>query len=305
MIFLQTEHGSKQIDDWSEITSRPNFQPSINKGDHKLTEIFGYYRFKDEIHCGLSGCHQPHGLGFIVRTATGAETNVGHVCGEKEFGVAFKELASSFKEYYEVEQYKAIIISARTECDAWTQRINSLRSGKQNLDYCYSLLTDIQNANYAGRIAATEIRQLAKSQDGTVTLTEVATDAKSKAILFQLNRHMRDSGEATTEFEMGKVSFTHVLLAENNLRELYVALTVDIKKIAEIDINSPTPRLADASRISNTIEERIKKLKALHHDATKFLTPKNLAPVLKKIKYSSTTNDHDFRQFDYLLKSIK
>lgn len=75
---------------------------------------------------------------------------------------------------------------------------------------------------------------------------------------------MQESGEATTDYFMGKVSFTHVLLPENNLRERFVSISEDIKAIRQIDLkaaNSPT--IADLSRRANTIEDRIKQLKLL------------------------------------------
>lgn len=124
-----------------------------------------------------------------------------------------------------------------------------------------------------------------------MTLSEIETDKKTRTILFAMNKHMRDSGEATSEYDMGKVSFTHVLLPENNLRNLFVSIREDIKKISTIDLSTaPSTEIAETARIVATIEERIKKLKNLKHQAGKFLTKKNLLPIANKTLFDSRRN---------------
>lgn len=139
-----------------------------------------------------------------------------------------------------------------------------------------------------------------------MTLSEVETDKKTRTILFAMNKHMRDSGEATSEYDMGKVSFTHVLLPENNLRNLFVSISEDIKKIRAIDLSTaPSPEIAETARIAATIEERIKQLKNLKHQAGKFLTKKNLLPIANKIKYSSTAEEIELKNFMGFLGWLK
>ncbi|WP_096179671.1 hypothetical protein, partial [Enterobacter hormaechei] len=235
MIFLRTENGSEKVDDWELITSRPNFVAKIAKGDHQFEEIIGYYKFKEEIHCGLTGCNQPHQMGYIVKTSRGIETNIGNKCGKNEFGVEFGENVLSFNKFMEIETNREIISTAKDKCDAWKKNIEALRSVKPTIDYLSFAIEKSKNSNFSGRLGAAEIRLLEKNQSGFVTLSEVETDKKTRTILFAMNKHMRDSGEATSEYDMGKVSFTHVLLPENNLRNLFVSISEDIKKIRTID----------------------------------------------------------------------
>ncbi|WP_096152162.1 hypothetical protein, partial [Enterobacter hormaechei] len=264
MIFLRTENGSEKVDDWELITSRPNFVAKIAKGDHQFEEIIGYYKFKEEIHCGLTGCNQPHQMGYIVKTSRGIETNIGNKCGKNEFGVEFGENVLSFNKFMEIETNREIISTAKDKCDAWKKNIEALRSVKPTIDYLSFAIEKSKNSNFSGRLGAAEIRLLEKNQSGFVTLSEVETDKKTRTILFAMNKHMRDSGEATSEYDMGKVSFTHVLLPENNLRNLFVSISEDIKKIRTIDLSTaPSPEIAETARIAATIEERIKQLKNL------------------------------------------
>ena len=306
MIFLRTENGSEKVDDWELITSRPNFVAKIAKGDHQFEEIIGYYKFKEEIHCGLTGCNQPHQMGYIVKTSRGIETNIGNKCGKNEFGVEFGENVLSFNKFMEIETNQEIICTAKDKCDAWKKNIEALRSVKPTIDYLSFAIEKSKNSNFSGRLGAAEIRLLEKNQSGFVTLSEVETDKKTRTILFAMNKHMRDSGEATSEYDMGKVSFTHVLLPENNLRNLFVSISEDIKKIRTIDLSTaPSPEIAETARIAATIEERIKQLKNLKHQAGKFLTKKNLLPIANKIKYSSTAEEIELKNFMGFLGWLK
>lgn len=306
MIFLRTENGSEKVDDWELITSRPNFVAKIAKGDHQFEEIIGYYKFKEEIHCGLTGCNQPHQMGYIVKTSRGIETNIGNKCGKNEFGVEFGENVLSFNKFMEIETNREIISTAKDKCDAWKKNIEALRSVRPTIDYLSFAIEKSKNSNFSGRLGAAEIRLLEKNQSGFVTLSEVETDKKTRTILFAMNKHMRDSGEATSEYDMGKVSFTHVLLPENNLRNLFVSISEDIKKIRTIDLSTaPSPEIAETARIAATIEERIKQLKNLKHQAGKFLTKKNLLPIANKIKYSSTAEEIELKNFMGFLGWLK
>ncbi|MCM7648028.1 hypothetical protein [Enterobacter asburiae] len=243
----------------------------------------------------------------LVRTfPRGIETNIGNKCGKNEFGVEFGENVLSFNKFMEIETNREIICTAKDKCDAWKKNIEALRSVKPTIDYLSFAIEKSKNSNFSGRLGAAEIRLLEKNQSGFVTLSEVETDKKTRTILFAMNKHMRDSGEATSEYDMGKVSFTHVLLPENNLRNLFVSISEDIKKIRTIDLSTaPSPEIAETVRIAATIEERIKQLKNLKHQAGKFLTKKNLLPIANKIKYSSTAEEIELKNFMGFLGWLK
>jgi hypothetical protein len=163
----------------------------------------------------------------------------------------------------------------------------------------------VQNSNYSGRLASTEIRLLAKSQDGTVILTEVETAKWARSILFAANRHMRESGEATSDYIMGRVSFVHVLLPENNLKNRFVSISEDIKSIRQIELSTAfSPEISDLAQRANTIDERIKQLKSLLHDAGKFLTKKNLSAICAKLKNSSTSPEGELTHFESFLRTL-
>lgn len=305
MIFVRTATGSQKVEFWEEITSRPSFSNKISKSEHKLSEIIGFYQFKDKIHCGLKGCNQPHQKGYIVRTDDGIETNIGNICGADEFGVEFKELTEQFDNFMKLETNKMIVSEAKQKCDNWTAVIEGFRNTRPSIDTCASNIEKIQNSNYSGRLASTEIRLLAKSQDGTVVLTEVETAKWARSILFSSNKHMRESGEATTDYILGKVSFVHVLLPENNLKNRFVSIAEDIKSIRQVDLNTASsPVISDLALRANTVEERTRQLKSLLHDAGKFLTKKNFSAISAKLKNSSTAQESELTHFESFLRTL-
>lgn len=144
MIFLRTENGSEKVDDWELITSRPNFVAKIAKGDHQFEEIIGYYKFKEEIHCGLTGCNQPHQMGYIVKTSRGIETNIGNKCGKNEFGVEFGENVLSFNKFMEIETNREIISTAKDKCDAWKKILKRYEASSPLSIICRLLLKKVK-----------------------------------------------------------------------------------------------------------------------------------------------------------------
>jgi len=76
---------------------RPNFQSPLDPKQHKLAEVLTDYSFERQAPCGLSTCQQGHFRGFLVRTESGVETNIGHVCGKKHFGVDFDTASAKYR----------------------------------------------------------------------------------------------------------------------------------------------------------------------------------------------------------------
>lgn len=79
-----------------EFTARPSYVSPLRIASEELEKIAGKYVFPFEIACSLNGCTRPHKKGFIIRTRSGLETNCGHLCGKREFGVEWDELHARF-----------------------------------------------------------------------------------------------------------------------------------------------------------------------------------------------------------------
>ena len=305
MIFIKTDKGHEKFSDWADVAKRKGFVNKLSNTEHKLSHIFGYYELKNEIHCALISCNQPHGKGYLVTTETGLETNIGHRCGKNIFGVDFENHANDFDKYRANEERKLSIRIAKGKLEAWEASLQSLRSAKVPILWVITAIEDLQNSNYVGRAASAELRSLSRTQDSTVTIDVKVKDKKYEALLFKFNKQFRDSGQALEQEVVGKVRFLHVLLTENHLKILFATAMENIKKVRECDENSvASPILADISQKANGLQSQIDKVHVIYNDARSFLTRKNLSPVLNKINQMETVSQNDREMFAFFLRNF-
>ncbi|HCR3021394.1 TPA: hypothetical protein ON323_004995 [Serratia marcescens] len=305
MIFIKTDKGHEKYPHWDDVAKRANFVNKLSNAEHKLSHIFGYYELKEEIHCALTSCNQPHGKGYLVTTESGLETNIGHRCGKKIFGVDFENHANEFDRFRENEERKLIIKSAKKNLEAWEDSLEGLRSGRPPIQWLITCIEYLQNSNHVGRAAAMEFRALSRTQDSNVTIDVAVKDKKYEALLFKFNKHFRESGQALEQESVGKVRNLHVLLTENHLKVLFATAMANIKQVRECDENSvPSPILADISRKANALQTEINKVLDIYNDARNFLTKKNLSPVLSKIQQMDTVTKEDKERFAYFLTNF-
>jgi len=97
----------------------------VDPKEHKLVEVLAQYSFAKLVPCGLSSCKQGHLHGFLVRTATGAETNIGHVCGKREFGQDFVMASAKFRRDEERRVTLGRVLTLQGECN----RVEALMHG--------------------------------------------------------------------------------------------------------------------------------------------------------------------------------
>lgn len=78
---------------------RPGYQENIALPSGHSFAIIGGYRFKklNWLRCGISNCKTLHGNGYVIRSAEGLETNIGHCCGLTQMGAEWKEMLERFE----------------------------------------------------------------------------------------------------------------------------------------------------------------------------------------------------------------
>jgi len=299
MIFLRTETGHEKFKEWSDVLSRENFVEHITTKAEKLSDIFGYYELKDKIHCALTSCNQPHGKGYLVKTESGLETNIGHQCGKAIFGVEFEHRASEFDSFRENEERKLSIQNAKTKLDEWENTLETLRTGDRPIEWAISMIENIQNSNYAGRAAAMEIRSLSRTQDSNVTVDVKVKDKKYEELLFKFNKHFRESGQALDKDLVGTIRNLHVLLTENHMKVLYSSAIANLKEIRECNENQvPSPVLLSLSQKANSLQSQIDKVVSIYNDSLIFLTHKNLRVIKNKLNRMGNVTQKEKEQFN-------
>ncbi|WP_312309304.1 hypothetical protein [Acinetobacter variabilis] len=89
------------ITNLEDITTRSNYMekvviPKGEKVEGILSDLVGYYFFKDVVKCGISSCGTKHKKGYIASLNDGNEIIIGHNCGKRYFGVSFDEKTTQF-----------------------------------------------------------------------------------------------------------------------------------------------------------------------------------------------------------------
>lgn len=305
MIFIKTTGGHEKFPLWSDVEKRQHYTNKISGSEHKLSLIFGYYELKDEIHCSLSSCNQPHGKGYLVTTETGLETNIGHQCGKKIFGIDFENHANDFDKFRESEERKLSIKLAKNKIEAWEASLDALRTGNKSIQWVIEAIEELQNAHFVGRAAAIEFRSLSRTQNGNVTIDVKVKDKKYADLLFKFNKHFRESGQALEQEIIGKIKNLHVLLTENHLKILFSRAVSNIKDVKLADENSvPSPVLLTLSQKANSLQSDVDKVLTIYRDAREFLTRNNLKPVMKKLHLMDTVSQEERERFAYFVKNF-
>lgn len=305
MIFLKTENGPIKLDKWDEVTSKPSFVSKIPKGKHQLDKIIGYYEVKDKVRCSLSTCNQPHNKGYIVVTTENIESIIGNSCGKNIFGVEFESLASDFDKFRAHEERKAIILQGKKSLPIWRESLELLRFKGRDILWAAINIERLCNANYVGRTAANEFRNIAKNQNPDITYDTTNIDKKLKALLFEFNKNFRDSGEAFQSISVGKMQYIHVLLPENNLKNLHSSIYEDLKLLDGVLVDeASSPLLLEISIRTNTIKTRINELSQLFKDAKQFLQRKNLNLINEKLKKMENVTLEDKESYSAFLNIL-
>lgn len=85
----------------ADFESRANFHAALTLAAGELDRIVAKYELPANragwTTCGLNGCNTEHRFGYLIRAKDGRETNIGHECGKREFGVSFEEVEATFR----------------------------------------------------------------------------------------------------------------------------------------------------------------------------------------------------------------
>lgn len=75
--------------------------------------------------CGLNGCNKSHRFGYIIRTNDGLETNCGHECGRREFGVVFEEVEAHANRVVEAQARRRAAMDVVLQAPIWRDQLRA------------------------------------------------------------------------------------------------------------------------------------------------------------------------------------
>lgn len=127
-----------------DLMKRKDFQAPIDPHTHELKEVLATYSMAQKIPCGLSTCRTEHLKGLLVKTSSGVETNIGHVCGRNHFGEAFVIAEGAHRR--KVERFKAhqALANLRQEQKSLEEQVTTLIEGPFGVHWQRKLLLELQ-----------------------------------------------------------------------------------------------------------------------------------------------------------------
>ena len=156
-----------------EIYNRAAYQADIDPTTSKPEKIIAGYQFPEAIPCGLKNCHQPHKQGYLVLTTSGAETNMGWVCGVNHFGVDFRMMRKRFDRAVSTHRYKLRLQEILQHADDTLNRWNTLVSETHGVRWLQRSIRSFNNTYPASVVAA--IRDRSRRGDTLVSVERERT----------------------------------------------------------------------------------------------------------------------------------
>lgn len=283
---------------WAEIEEIPGYIKGLDPAKHKLKAIIGSYHLKD-IHCGLSECNSPHDKGYIAQTQSGAVTNLGHICGEKYFGIDFTTFANLHNREVTAKSHRDLLSTFSLQLYDLENEIKSLRLSEYGADWIY--LTS-QNLINRGKECPDEVVQsiiaMIKSRSNILKKSRLASEEEIKAAEFS---QTRVSKPYYIEDNIAVISGLDALFEENQLKKLVIIeLEEKIKPFKKLKIDNLSHKeLATWAKWVTSVESTKDKIKASIDAGVNLLRSSNLIAFKKII-----SNKQDREKFDKFLKKL-
>lgn len=166
-VFIAPIDPPKSID---ELRERPQFVAPLDHKQHKLTEVLAAYSFGTKIPCGLSTCQQRHFHGLLVKTASGHETNIGHVCGKVYFGEDFVIAHSKYNKSVERRDALERLKQLKEVGPAVLRKVAEMTDAPFGVHWVWSLSKAIEGR--IGTEALNHLKLRARREDYKVTRTK-------------------------------------------------------------------------------------------------------------------------------------
>ena len=282
---------------WAEIEEIPGYVKGIDPAKHKLKAIIGNYHLKD-IHCGLA-CNTAHDKGYIAQTQSGAVTNIGHICGQKYFGIDFTTFANQHKREVTAKSNRDLLLTFSSQSDDLEIEIFNLRKSNFGIDWIYKTSQNLINI---GKECPDEvvkaIHTMIKAGSNVLQKVREATETEIKAA--ELSQRQRVNRPHYVQEDIAVISGLSVLFKENDLKDLAVIeIEEKLKSFKQLIIdNLPYSELASWARWISSLESTKNKIKVSMLDGISLLKSSNLHP------FKEILSEEDSAKFAKFLKQL-
>lgn len=255
-----------------EIYNRTAYQADIDPATSKPEKIIAGYQFFEAIPCGLKNCHQPHKQGYLVLTTSGAETNMGWVCGVNHFGVDFRMMRKSFDRAVSMHRYKQRLQEVMGNADDILSRWNDLVNETHGLRWLQRSIRYFSKTYPASVVAA--VRDRSRRGDSVVSVEreriKQELDAAEVANPGVSRERLRYVAEPVGQLQ-GLLIFEKDLYSHEAFK-----IESSLQELRGLDLESLSYRkLSDWYRWANSIEDSLLDIELLLEEGQKFFQAAN------------------------------
>lgn len=279
MIVLNISKEIIRVENWTDITERPGFTASLDPAKHSLDAIIGKYAFGEKVPCGLSNCHTPHNLGYIVATKDGRETNMGKDCGKTYFGVDFLTLSNKFDRDMTEKDNREKLWAFFFRIDEVAEQVAALRSGERGADWVHRQITLLFDIRHVPPIVVRKVAAMAKNRDPRLIREREAVE--SEIVQMELAQGRRLPRPQVVEETIGHLAGLEALYPENNLKSMLIEDVAErLKQLNNANIDTLTyEQLGGWSRWLATVEPTLERAAGAVQNGRALLTQENLLPL--------------------------
>lgn len=278
MITLKTDATLVDIANWDEILNRVAFRQKLNPTIDPLKAIFGRYVEKDEIHCGLTTCNRPHKKGYLVKSESGLETNIGKDCGKTHFDIDFDDLARAFERDVTESRNRELLWSTLFRVEEIEASLAEIRNEPFGAVWVRRQLNAISTPNSGWPdVVLHALKRVLKSGTNLVSVEREANEAEIKSL--EMSQGRTFPKPHYVEEPIGELDGLAAFSPENDLRVLLVfEIEEKLKTFAGLSIDELSfNELRDWAKWARAIDSNFEHARRSIALGRRLLTKKNLA----------------------------
>lgn len=315
MIFIKNGESFDRVNDWTEIQARESYHSRLELTDQQLSDVFGYYDdLPEEIPCGKSSCRTGHKKGFLVLTEDGLETNLGHVCGTKVFGIAFENLATDLEKKANFHRYLTALKEAKKNIFLHYQAKAKLEASEPSLEWVAHKILDLRDSKVVGRAGSQALKRMAALGDGKVLLPRRKTKEEMQ-LSNVMSQKPFDNEDENAEDNVKPQFIDEVIGVVRNpeclLNDYNIALIFerDIRLVLE-ELNNCNPDDIPEKKVMTLglkvfrLNERFQFLQDRFEKACIYLTKENFKPLNHQLHLKKSISNKDKTLFSSFVNSL-
>lgn len=281
---------SERLTNWEQMYSRPRFVKDVDPKLFDIVRILSHYDMAEKGNCGLKTCHTPHFRGFLVlcKLKDGnlqqIETNVGHDCGKRIFGVTWEEQRGTYNRDVNLIRFKERIVDQICNVDSNKEKVLNLRrSGGGNI--AYASVRNLVDSGELSRTLVTKLVRRANSGDNEIVVLLRATQEEIDTEEVRLGRKLDDEEQEALSIRES-AGFIAGLRAIIDYKKIKEELTIELPQLLE-ELDQIKPEELEYDELKNWskrldgLETRFINAENYIQDCKRFSLPSNIELIKK------------------------